>query len=64
MYECVKQKLSETHYYGPNTLLKLLDAKWEDASYKLKEKKRDIKPVVVGGGMLIEEVESWKVSVD
>eukprot|EP00026_Physarum_polycephalum_P006156 Phypoly_transcript_06197.p1 GENE.Phypoly_transcript_06197~~Phypoly_transcript_06197.p1 ORF type:complete len:518 (+),score=100.67 Phypoly_transcript_06197:183-1736(+) len=51
VYECVKQKLAETHYYGPNALLKLLDAKWEDESYKVTERKRDIKPVVVGGGI-------------
>lgn len=52
LYDQIKQKLTATHFYGPNAFLKLLDAKWDDEVYKVKEKKRDIKPVVVGGGKL------------
>lgn len=51
-YEQIKQKLTATHFYGPNSLLKLLDAKWDADEYKVKDKKREIKPVVVGGGTL------------
>lgn len=56
-YEQIKQKLAATHFYGPNALLKILDAKWDEEVYKVKEKKREIKPVVVGGGISREDIK-------